>query len=46
MGAKRVGWVQMNPYARRKEKTRRKEPQMGENWTFCEVCTQFKQTRR
>ena len=46
MGAKRVGWVQMNPYTRSKEKTRRKKPQMGENGTFCEVRMYTVQTNR
>ena len=38
----------MDPKTRGKAKTRRKKPQMGEMWTFCEACIvpMLKRTRK
>ena len=33
--------LRMNAWARREAKTRQKEPQMGEQGMFCDVCTQW-----
>ena len=40
----RFRWVRMNAWARREAKTRQKEPQMGEQGMFYDVCTQCKKT--
>ena len=40
IGADWFGWLRMNAWARREAKIRQKDPQMGKQGMFCDVCTQ------